>query len=374
MARWLAVLVDNKELVPFLRLEHGQSSVLDLTTMIPNQDRVFVEVYLVKGSRRALVHTFHADDVLRGRERPDIVVSGHVHDETRIALRIDGELIEDIAVDLPDDLPATNDGVRGFWIAALVIFLLAITAGGIWWWVDVRGSADPMAPAPGSTSLSGRGGTADPGTERESVVRAAAGDDATSADARPVPDEASSTAAAEPAGPSGEAASSDAAVEPARSATEAVSSSAAVESSASGSAAARASAQEATTPPEPPEPGVAYFLPESADLTAETTSLLRDLVAEMERAIGEEFAVSVRLRGHTALFGNESSRMELATARAEAVAQFVASAWSGSSSELTLTTESLGGTEPVTTDEDRQWQNRRVEVLATYSTHSTVSD
>ncbi len=389
--RSLAVLVDNRDLVPFLKIGDGSSNVLDLTTMVPNQDRVYVEVYLLHGRRRVNVHTFYVTDVLRGRERPSIVVSGHVRGETRIALRIDGELIEETVVDVGREIPAGPPDGRGFWVALLIILLAGIAGGGVWTWSEGRIGRDRRGTVPAMDRVEP---ATDPAATRARSAAVDTTEETTASGESPTPSETAETARrtgeqihqepapAEAAQASVESAPEENAPEEAPPSVERRPS--AVEPApqeASRSADPAHSGGVPSAPPPAPDPRVVYFLPESSELTAETTAALRQLVVELQDwassaqvDVRESLRVGLTVRGHTALYGNEGSRLELSAARATAVTTFLVNAMSaaGLSSEASL--EALGGSEPVSDQEERQWENRRVEVITSYSTHSTEID
>ncbi len=142
MAGWLAVLVDNKELVRIARLRHGAGGALNLTTMLAGQDQAVVNVYVRASKVRERIHTFHLRDLTSRPERPRIVVSAHVREDVTVALRVNGELREECRIAIPDD--ALRPAIAGWIVLALLVLLLA--AGTIW-----RVSRDPNQAAPGFT-------------------------------------------------------------------------------------------------------------------------------------------------------------------------------------------------------------------------------
>ncbi len=131
MAGSIAVLVDNREFVRFCPLREGESGLINLTTMLPDQDRAYIEVYFVNGNLREHIHTFHASEIRTGDRKPQIVVSARVRGSATVTLRVDGELVATEAFSIP---AAMRRGRPGPWIAAAgVIVLLALLGWGIWW-------------------------------------------------------------------------------------------------------------------------------------------------------------------------------------------------------------------------------------------------
>lgn len=351
MAVWLAVLVDNRELVRLLRVEEGATNVLNLTTMVPDQDRVYVELFATQGSRRQPVHVFHANDIRRGRKQPEIVVSAHARGgEVHASLRIDGELIEESTILMPGRVAAAareratqRENDNGGWLVfgLLALLLVAVLAGGTWWVITTREN---------SAEAASRGGSA-VAAEREPATPPA---DATTSPGVPSSLEPSPS---NPAGDAEEGSDYEPDSDPSRDPP----------------LAAPALALEA------PAPVTVLFDPESAELTPASQETLREyagLIGSGARAEAFEGTLTLVLTGHTALFGNEESRVALSLERARAVEEVLRESITALLPSATVASSVVGrgGNEPVTTDEALQWQNRRVSVSASYSTQSTESD
>ncbi|TVQ25008.1 MAG: hypothetical protein EA382_07715 [Spirochaetaceae bacterium] len=300
MAGWLAVLVDNRELVRIARLRHGAGGALNLTTMLAGQDQAVVHVYVRSPKVRERIHTFHLRDLTSRPERPRIVVSAHVRDDVTVALRVNGELREERRIAIPDD--ALRPAVAGWLVLALLILLLA--AGTIWWVSRGRDQTAPgftaamrdrivtvLTPTAALPDVSGSPGDA---------VRAF--DQPTQADAEVQAD-------------------------------------------------AEAEADAIT------RRWTIYFEPDSAVITDDARRRVDELAAEIA---GSHTPRTIEITGHTALFGSEASRIDLSVRRADAIAQVL----SAVIDDGELTVVGAGGTDPVTFDPDRQPENRRVEIRA----------
>lgn len=125
------MLVDNKELVRFARLREGTSGTLNLTTMLPEQDRASVEIHLVNGRNSTHIHTFRAGDIRRDGRRPEIVVSARVRTALEVSLRVDGTLVGSESFAVPADMTAFHPGP----LIAVILGLLAVVGlgWGAWW-------------------------------------------------------------------------------------------------------------------------------------------------------------------------------------------------------------------------------------------------
>lgn len=342
MAGWIAVLVDNREYVRFCPLREGESGLINLTTMLPDQDRAYIEVYFVNGDLREQIHTFHASGIRTGDRRPQIVVSGHVRGDATVTLRVDGELVATESFPVPAAMRRARPGP---WIAAAAaLVLLAALGWGVWW---LGWGAD--APRAGGVDLAS-GGTA-PGAGAAGTPADAGSADGGSAqgepDDAPRADGGTGTAPEPPAAdaPRGEPAVS------------------------TGAAESTGSTDEPDPPALPPtlsDPTILYFTPESARLILETRQKLDAVaaaIARWEAEGGDPEEIAVAAVGHTALFDTEASRLELSRERARAAAGYLAERMNELDvSAVGLETSGRGGREPVTRDENAQWRNRRVEI------------
>ena len=313
MAGWIAVLVDNKELVRFVPLREGESGVLNLTTMLPDQAQAYVEIYFVRGALQEHVHTFHARGIRTGEPRPQIVVSGHVRGDATVTLRVDGELISTTTIPIQEEMqrPRTLP-----WIVAAAAVVIALAVGaGIWWAASGRAfgreaDAPPTASREQPTRSREQSGTADDQTDTVS--------------------EPADQGSSEPEGATG------------------------------------------TSSPDPEPPArigldlTLYFLPEQATLIPATRSELdatAEAINEWVAAGGDAARLTVELVGHTALYGTQASRLELSRERSRVAASYLRTELEERGiTGVGLRSEGRGGREPVTRDESEEWRNRRVEL------------
>ncbi|TFH05498.1 MAG: OmpA family protein [Spirochaetales bacterium] len=130
--------MDNKQLVRCVRLRDGASGALDLTTMLPLQDRASVSIYLVNGSATTRVHTFDVEDLLRNGRQPKIVVSAEVETDLKVTLEVDGEPVARAEIAIPPD--ARRLRWLPWLLAALALLAIGLVGALAWWWL-VRGTA-----------------------------------------------------------------------------------------------------------------------------------------------------------------------------------------------------------------------------------------
>lgn len=141
MAGWIAVLADNDRLVRIAPLRQGESGVVNLTTMLPSQERAYVEVYFARGRMREPAQTFYAENLRPGDPQPQIVVSAHVRGEVTVTLRVDGELVATNSIPIPAAMRIGRR--RPVLLLALLFFIAAALAVGAWW--VARGEGWPAA-------------------------------------------------------------------------------------------------------------------------------------------------------------------------------------------------------------------------------------
>lgn len=300
MAGWIAVLVDNREYVRFCPLREGESGLINLTTMLPDQDRAYIELYFVNGDLREQIHTFHASGIRTGDRRPQIVVSGHVRGDATVTLRVDGELVATESFAVPEAMRRARPGP---WIAAAVgLLLLAALGWGVWW---VAWGADASGRAE-SDLAAGRSSARTDARAHE----AAAGSD--------------SPAEGEPAN-----------APPPLPAT----------------------AADGGTLYFTPE-SARLILETRAKLDA----LAAQIGAWADEG-GDPAALAVTAVGHTALYDTEASRLELSRERAHAAAAYLEARLDEVGVQgVVIETAGRGGREPVARGTDAQWRNRRVEI------------
>lgn len=302
MAGWLVVLVDNKEYVPVSRLREADSGAINLTTMLPDQDQAHIELFFRGPRYLEQIHTFHLSGLHQGPERPRIVVSAHRRDALRVTLRVDGELREEQSFTVPEEAH------RIAWLPVILIAAAALVLAGF----GVAAGMGLFSRSSPQDRLDG-----------QTISRSAEAIDRV-------------ITPLEEIGPVADGEAADDATE----ATDA-----------SGEPAAEPIQVEQTV----------YFEPESAVLLPEAIALLNEtaeLIAESGAAPPALEAV-----GHTALFGNAPARQQLSEERAAEVARTLRALLAQRGMEnVEIFVSGVGGSQPVTTAEDEQWRNRRVEL------------
>ncbi len=299
MAGWIAVLADNDRLVRIAPLREGESGVVNLTTMLPSQERAYVEVYFVRDRTREPVHTFYADKLGQGDPQPQIVVSAHVRGEVTMTLRVDGELIAAHSTPIP---PAMRVHRRSTLLLALLLLIAAALAFGAWWlatgdgWLTTRdGRPSSEARSPAARSPEVRPPAPTPPAARELPAVAASRDVADALDAR-------------------------------------------------------------ATVHFLPES--AELLPEAV----EEIATIADRIAGWIDGGGSAESLRIEVEGHTAHYGNEASRVELSIARAQAVADRLRAELDAEGVDMRIQTAGYGAERPVTQSRTDEWRNRRVRI------------
>jgi outer membrane protein OmpA-like peptidoglycan-associated protein len=362
VAGYAAVLVDNRDLVRLVVLRERESGVLNLTTMLPNQDRALIHVYLVNGRNRILAHTFDARNLLRDGRRPEIVVSGHLREALHVTLRIDGEMIATTTIQLPQAITRWNPWPLVFRIAGLAA--IALVGWGVWQLVSgVISGGDRLVRAAGE-SMEEVDSLATEGASVQAETGSPSTDTAAAAAERPATDEA----VAEP----------EASVQPEAVAPESASPVSQEALLAEPAVPAEQPPEESTTQPVAPPAAenvirtrtevqeyTVYFTPESAEIISSTAECL-DQIADSH----PDGQVEIVASGHTALYDSEASRQALSELRAQAVAEYLRRRFeeNRSAAEVSYQLNGFGGTRPVTRDEADQWRNRRVEITLTLTT------
>lgn len=294
--QYAAVLVDNKDILQFLQIREGTTGRLNLTTIVPEQSRVNIEIYIVDGRRRTHVHTFSASGLTEIRH-PEIIVSGYMRSELVLTLRVNGELVSRVSVS------AIVQGSRSRLLPLFLISFFVIAAVvGTWFLVDwLRDSATTrrLEAAPSASVET---------------------DGAEIAPAAPALAEPDSTEAA----------------------------------SATDESAADAADVEADLTTD--RTWIVYFAAESTVLLPEAVVILDDVSVKDDVSVTDD--VFLRITGHTALYDNEDSRLQLSVERADAVTSYL----TARGVNVEIRSNGVGGTQPVTTGRYEQWLNRRVEI------------
>ena len=363
MAGHLAVLVDNRDLVRLVSLRSGSRGALDLTTMLTNQERALVHVYLLNGRQRRLVHTFDARDLRRDNERPAIVATADSSGtEVTITLTVDGELVSTATIAVSaEDLRLS---ARSLLIPVAIAVVVAGIGIGTWRIVAWRNgfSNTVLADADSGASIAesevDETAGASEWVEEEAWEQAYGVSDTDGGIPAPV-----SAAVAEVV----TSPAPDSPVDDTSGASEweeeETSDSAAPLGETSGESARSSQAPDSPIPAVTQE-YVVYFDPESSVLLPVARDELAGVAAEISGG-----RVTILAAGHTALYDSEASRQSLSEERARVVVDYLRNLLTGKVSGANLAVDVIGygGTRPVTRDAEDQWRNRRVELAVTVS-------
>ncbi|MFW6251455.1 MAG: OmpA family protein [Alkalispirochaetaceae bacterium] len=326
MRRYVAVTVQHPriEYAGLLRLDRINRKTRHLVTLQEGQREAVVEIVLIEKKKGAAprvvkrLHTFYLKELpARSGERTQISVEGSYdgRHRGRLTLFVEGRPEGEVSLSLPRER-------RRILLPAAAVALL-LTVAGLWW---LLGGIAESEEESAETITVERGERDEPGEPVDSGAES--GDEA----GEPVE---AITEAVEPrgeaAGPSEELGAETAERSP-----------------------AEPRAAEGKPPPE--REFVVYFEPDETELTESARSELREIAGSLQDAP----EASVRIVGHTALFGTEEGRVEISRGRAENVERFLRQ--TGWEPEGAATVAWEGSTDPVTRDPDAQGRNRRVEI------------
>lgn len=318
---FIAIEIENSTLAPFLDLEKGKASKkVHLTTMVDNQRRAFVKVFLVMPGKKVLLKEFDLTHLPPKPAGPPRFVLQCVYDGgyfLTVELQVDGKPFGSERISLKAYLrrrrflPLLLAAAAA---AALLAALLLLPRG----CGRAAGTAEEQPVS--RTAVSASRPVEKPETPTATPAPAPKPEPAT-----PPPPPASEPEPAAPVPVNSETAS-EAAADPA---VEKVS-----------------------------RELVIYFLPNDTSLTGEAERQL----AGFADAISGWRSVSLTIEGHCALSGTGEGREELSRERAEKSAAFLVR--TGAAAASSIRTAWYAGERPVTRDPDRQELNRRVEISA----------
>lgn len=368
MAKYLAVEIEHSKYARFLSLEGRDRRSSNLTTLVDKQRRAEVKIFIVVDGKKELLHNFKVTSLPPQRAgEPRLLLSGNFdgNHTVRLALKINGKPYASQDLQVRRYLRRRRGGlIAGLLAAACVLVLLL--------WLLLRGcsaektlpSAEPSretsspkiaSPETASPAAGDKTGPTDTGmgTDTDAPAKSSSGSTGS----------ASEAASKSPASDRGSSSSDSAPVSSADSETDkrSVSVSDTVVSPAATTSQEEEAAQKtnASEGRQPPilESGTIYFEPDTSFLTPAAKEKLAKLAMELRPYEGPQ----VRIRGHCALYGTERGRIELSRQRAREAYSYLREAGWRPQSPPKIT--GMGGKEPVTTDEHRQYLNRRVEVL-----------
>ncbi len=307
MEKFLAVQVEHSQYVSLFSLERARESSLSLTTLVDNQKRADVQIFLVQDGKKTLIQSFIIDKLPRGKAgEPRIILKSSFNGRFRLQFKIilNGRLRDSGSVSLRKYLKKHR-----FSPLLLVLLLLLLLSGAISLLL-LPGRCTSSSPDPAENQYDS------PGVASRST------------DGQPATD-VPGNKGAEPQSP---------AVAPKQEGVE----------------------RKQPTPEAPffMEERV-YFGPDNAELTPEAQSQLRETAKKLIEHPDER----IHIYGHCALYGTERGRITLSKQRALEVAEFLRSRGWDPDQEPVI--HAMGGNRPVTKDKEKQHLNRRVEILVT---------
>jgi outer membrane protein OmpA-like peptidoglycan-associated protein len=358
---YLAVEVEHVRYARFLPLDREGNRSMELTTLVDNQRRADINIYLLKEQERVFLHTLTAAPLPEGKAgEPRITLSGKYDGKqtVRMEVRVNGRRFASRDISLRGHIKR-----RGYLLPALLVLLLAlIGAGG---WLTLRGcggAAQQQRRAEEPQVSQAEESAAESSDRTYAAEEESPAETATAAESEAEPETASGTEAEEEttaaAGAEEEAADDSAAAAGAEQETAAGAEDTSAESGEEPAVEEgeeeAGEAQEA--PAVLPEETVIYFQPDSANLTVAGREKLSQLLPELRQVPGNRVIIA----GHCALYGTEQGRMDLSADRARAVYSYLQQ--QGWSPNRDPQLQWYGGKQPVTTARDEQQLNRRVEI------------
>jgi outer membrane protein OmpA-like peptidoglycan-associated protein len=318
----LAVEIEHTRYARFLRVDTQDSRTLNLTTLVDGQRRAEVRIFLLDGGPARLIHTFSVSNLPPQRAgEPRLGLSGRSDGKSSVhlSLTVNGSPWSST------EIPLRRGSSRRTSFALLVgaALLIAVLLG----WLLLRGC---VGPSDGPSGESSAGPSTAAETSRAEQPAAQAESDAGERDTGAGPDgaETRESAAAQETGEADEAGDLEEA-EP---------------------------VEEAEEPAVLPEDTVVYFEPNSDVLTPSA----RDKISSLAEELSDVRGLRLTVVGHCALYGTEQGRIELSHERARRVVRYLRAQSGQAAESWQINAEGLGGKEPVTRDEERQYLNRRV--------------
>ncbi len=348
--KFLAIEIEHTRYARFLRVDEQDHKSLNLTTLVDGQHKAEVKVFLVEKGKKRHLHTFTVPNLPRQKAgEPRLHLSGRSdgRKNVRLALRVNGSPFSSIDIPIKKQLGGGISSlpliIGGFLLLLLLLFLLLRSCGG-------KERAAELSSPPAREEVGA------PKAE-ESLSR--------SADESLLQEDAVEEDTVEPTETS-ETIKTAETVQEEEGETESTTADAETQTA---DAEPEEAQEKAVQPIVLPEKSLVYFEPNSSVLTASAREKLEELAKELNetfRAYAQFDGISLRIRGHCALYGTEQGRIELSRERASVVTEMLLELVDGEARSLLngrMEIRSLGGREPVTRDEERQQLNRRVEIL-----------
>lgn len=308
----ICVVVDGKRQEKLLKTENGASGSLALTTLEPDQETARIQILNTDDKVSQHLYTLVIEEV--PHPRPALDVRGRISDDTlHLEFDLDGETFHTKDIHLHD-----RRGRR--WLMLIPAALLVAVIAPFLYSLTTVAVANEQTTGEKPAEVAVEETAEDSTDEAEAADEQEGGED-TSVEGERVAD-ASETEGTDTSADAGAAEAEETAEATVQAISETV-----------------------------------YFEPDLAILTEETKATLQTLVTQLSSSSRLEFV------GHCALAGTEKGRVELSVERARAVSNFLRDLGWDPETEPSVT--GLGGREPITTDQNLQHLNRRVEITTT---------
>ncbi|MFP4266394.1 MAG: OmpA family protein [Spirochaetaceae bacterium] len=325
MNKYLVVEIEHNRYARFLPLDSKDKGELNLTTLVDNQKKAEVKIYIVYKGKKQLFHTFSVFPIPRQRAgEPRLLLSGTFDGVygVHLTLKVNGKLWASKDLSVRKYIRSRKSLLPVFLVLLLLVLGLGI--------LQLSRSCDPAVDREHSS--------ADASTSRQT-------DDKSSEDREE----------AEEAPDKEDIAAEDS---PRRDTTE--------DDTTEGDTTegdtierdkpAEEESRQEEKPADLPEDTTIFFEPNRSGITSTAAEKLSRLAEEL----AEYPEAELKITGHCALYGTEQGRIELSQQRAKAVENFLYR--QGWSPETPPEVTGVGGKDPLTRDRDRQHVNRRVEI------------
>lgn len=329
MGNLIEVEIENKSYIQLQDLEQSSKGILNLTTLVDNQPGVIIKVFLNKGGNRIPLKEFevrHISPKASGLPRFELG-SSYIKKRLYLELKVDGRKTDSAEIRLA---PYLRNKYLPFFIIIGTIAALLLIMGGKWLVTNViTTTSDVVKSTPESTGYTQKITPSE--TDRTSVE--------TPPVEKTMPEQSDEKQTNEeidlPA-------STTVPIEKTEKPTPLSTAEAPAETQTAGKAIV-------------PEHTV-YFSPNNTSIQKDAVMILKKLAVEL---INNADAV-VEISGHCAMSGTKAGREELSRERAYNIVTYLKQ--EGWTPEIEPVVRWFGGTQPVTTESEEIYRNRRVEI------------
>ncbi len=356
MSNLIEVEIENKSYIKLQDLDESSRGLLKLTTLVDNQPGVIIKVFLNKDGERILIKNLevrHLPPKVSGLPRFELI-SSYEKKKLYLTLKVDGKKVDDSEIKLSGYLRNKYlilYTIIGIIVALLIIFgarwLIGTLAQPITSYQTTSKEADTSRAKPQPMEYT----TKPASTETEEDSRAAE-----PAEESPIKTESSIP----------EPEKTDTAVKPESAEATLPDQSDSNQTDTSYKSPDTTIAQTGEkTQPAPPSVStetassieqIIYFSPNNTTINKDASLLLKKLAVELKKNPN----ASVEISGHCAMSGTEEGREELSRERAYNIVTYLKQ--EGWNPETEPVVRWYGGTQPVTSNENEIYRNRRVEI------------